>query len=94
MELRRKGIGALARCAEALDLPSDLVAGLPKIELTAAREVYISRHRGILAYSETEIDVNTAELMVRIMGTGLQLLAMTEEELRIGGKVEKVELLE
>lgn len=93
MGMRRKGKGVLARCAEALDLPADLVAGLAKIELTGDREVYIARHRGILAYSETEIDVNTDGFIVRITGEQLQLTVMTEEELRIGGRVGKVELL-
>ena len=91
--MEKRGRGVVARYAEALDLPTDLVAGLPKVELTVAREVYVSRHRGILAYSETEIDVNTAECVVRISGKGLQLLAMTEEELRVGGRVEKLELM-
>lgn len=94
MEMREKGRSALARCAEVLDLPTDLVAGLPKVELTGEREVYITRHRGILAYSGEEIDVNTAGCIVRISGRGLELLAMTEEDLRIGGRVEKIELLQ
>ncbi len=94
MEKRGRGRAALARCAEALDLPADLVAGLPKVELTGEREVCIARHRGILAYSEEEIDVNTAGVIVRISGKGLQLLAMTEEDLRVGGRVEKIELLQ
>ena len=55
--------------------------------------MYVSRHRGILAYSETEIDVNTEGCIVRISGSALQLLAMTEGELRVGGRVEKIELL-
>lgn len=93
MELRRKGKDALARCAGALDLPADLVAGLPKVELVGDREAYILRHRGILAYSGEEIDVNADGFLVRITGEDLQLLVMTEEELRIGGRIEKAELL-
>lgn len=93
MAKRRRGETALARCAEALDLPADVVAGLPRIELTAGRELYLVRHQGILSYSETQIDVNAGELLVRVSGEELQLLAMTEEELRIGGEVTKVELL-
>lgn len=92
MTLRGKTTGALARCAEAFDLPADLVAGLAKIELTG-EELYLARHKGLVSYSETEIDVNTAELIVRVKGEGLQLLAMSEEDLRIGGTVHAVELL-
>lgn len=93
MGLRRRGKNALARCAGALDLPADLVAGLARVELTEDREVYIARHRGILAYSEQEIDVNADGLVIRVAGEGLQLIAMTEEELRISGSIRRVELL-
>lgn len=87
-----KGRGALSRCAEALDLPAELMTGQMKVELTE-RELYISRHRGLMSYSEREIDVNTAGLIVRVRGEDLQLLAMSEEELRIGGTLLGVELL-
>ena len=87
-----KGKQALRRCAEALDLPADLVAGQMKIELTEG-ELYLTRHRGLMGYSETVIDVNAGEVVVRIKGEGLQLLAMSEEELRVGGTIHAVELL-
>ena len=87
-----KGKHALARCAEALDLPADLVVGQMKIELTEG-EVYLARHRGLMSYSETLIDVNTEGQIVRIRGEGLQLLAMSEEDLRVGGAVQAVELI-
>ncbi|MBR2928415.1 MAG: sporulation protein [Oscillospiraceae bacterium] len=87
-----KGKQVLRRCAEALDLPTDLVAGEMKIELTEG-ELYLTRHRGLMSYSETLIDVNAGELIVRVKGEGLQLLAMSEEELRIGGEMHAVELL-
>lgn len=87
-----KGKHALARCAEMLDLPADLMAGLMKIELTEG-ELYLAQHRGLLSYSETLIDVNTEGLIVRVKGEGLQLLAMSEEDIRIGGTLHAVELL-
>ena len=86
------GKRALRRCAEVLDLPAELVAGEMKIELTEG-ELYLARHQGLMSYSETLIDVNAGELIVRIRGENLQLLAMSEEELRIGGKLCAVELL-
>ena len=87
-----KGKNALIRCAKALDLPADVVAGQMKIELTEG-ELYLTRHSGLLSYSETMIDINTAGRIVRVKGEELQLLAMSEEELRIGGSLHAVELL-
>ena len=77
--------------AELFDLPADVVAGLPRLELVGSRQLYLEHHTGILAYSETQIDVNTAGGVLRVKGERLSLLAMTAEELRIGGRIESLE---
>ena len=82
----------LAKTAELLDLPMDVVAGLPSMELLGNRQLFLSRHQGIMSYSDTAIDINCGKLLVRVRGTGLQLLSMTSDELRIGGVIEGVEL--
>ena len=37
--------------AELFDLPPDLVAGLPHMEMLGDRYFYMERHKGILSYS-------------------------------------------
>lgn len=76
--------------AELFDLPADVVAGLPRMEMVGSRQLYVEHHTGILAYSEVRIDVNTAAGVLRVEGEGLSLLAMTAEELRIGGQIAAV----
>ena len=77
--------------AELFDLPVDVVAGLPRLELIGNRQLYLERHTGLLAYSDTQIDANTGFGVLRIRGERLTLVAMTGEELRIGGKINGVE---
>ena len=79
--------GILGGVAELFDLPVDVVAGLPRLE----RQLYLERHTGLLAYSDTQIDANTGFGVLRIRGERLTLVAMTGEELRIGGKIDGVE---
>ena len=90
---RRKGNGGrmLSAVAELFDLPADIVAGLPRLELVGNHQLYLERHTGILAYSETQIDVNTAGGVLRVTGEALSLMAMTGEEVRIGGRIAAVE---
>lgn len=83
--------GILGGVAELFDLPVDVVAGLPRLELVGNRQLYLERHTGLLAYSETQIDANTVFGVLRIRGQRLELLAMTAEELRIGGRIDGVE---
>ena len=93
MERNRKGKdgGVLGAVAELFDLPADVVAGLSRLEMVGSRQLYLEHHAGILAYSEEQIDVNTTAGALRVRGEGLSLLAMTAEELRIGGRIAAVE---
>jgi len=89
MERNRKDRegGVLSTVAELFDLPADVVAGLPRLEMVGSRQLYLEHHTGILAYSEEAIDANTVAGVLRIRGKQLTLLAMTAEELRIGGRI-------
>ena len=91
MERNRKESRVLDTVAELFDLPADVVAGLPRLEMVGSRQLYLERHTGILSYSEEQIDVNTTGGVLRIRGTRLALMAMTAEELRIGGEIAAVE---
>ena len=91
MERNRKEQVVLSMVAELFDLPADVVAGLPRLEMVGSRQLYLEHHAGILAYSEEQIDVNTTAGALRVRGEGLSLLAMTAEELRIGGRIAAVE---
>ena len=91
MERGKREDGVLTHVAELFDLPVDVVAGLPRLELIGNRQLYLERHTGLLAYSDTQIDANTGFGVLRIRGERLTLVAMTGEELRIGGKINGVE---
>ena len=88
---RERGGRVLSTVAELFDLPADIVAGLPRLEMVGDRQLYLERHTGILSYSETQIDVNTTGGVLRVTGTALSLMAMTGEEVRIGGRIAAVE---
>ena len=77
--------------AELFDLPPDLVAGLPHMEMLGDRYFYMERHKGILSYSGEEIDINGGTLIVRVRGQGLELVSMTGDALRIQGSIQRVE---
>ena len=93
-QLRKKLAKHSALAMERLDLPESLAADVPRLELTGNRSFYMDRHRGVLSYTTETIDINGGGIIVRVWGKGLQLVAMTDEELRIDGTVEKVELVE
>ena len=80
-----------SEAAELFDLPGDVVAGLPHIELVGNTQFYMERHRGIISYSEECIDINSDRMIVRVRGSGLGLVSMSGEALRIRGTITQVE---
>ncbi len=91
MERNRRKEGLLERTAQAFDLPGEVV-GLPRVELTGRQELRMENHQGILAYGQEEIIISGGKLIVKVRGAGLELKAMTADELRITGTVVSVEL--
>ena len=77
MEKMKREKRVLSEAAELFDLPADLVAGLPHVEVMGSSYFYMERHRGILSYS--------------VYGKGLELVSMTGDALRIQGTIARVE---
>lgn len=88
-KLSKMVLGAMDR----LDLPGELAAGVAKIELAGNRQFFMSRHKGVLSYSTQLVEISAGAMLVRLSGRELQLRAMTEDELRVSGFIEKVELV-
>ena len=92
MERGGKKERLLERTAQALELPADVVAGLPRVELTGDRELRMENHRGILAYGAEEIQISGGRLVIKVRGAGLELRAMTGLELLITGRIAGIQL--
>ena len=92
MEKKPKKDGLLVRTAEVLDLPGDVVAGLPRIEMTGNRELRMENHKGILAYGSDEIHISGGKLVVKVRGAGMELKAMNASELLIAGTIAGVDI--
>ena len=76
-----------------LDLPAAGAAGVPRLELTGDRELYLEGYRSILAYSREEIHVDGGRWVLRIRGRSLEIRTMREGELRIVGQLYRLELV-
>ena len=92
MEKKPRKESILEKTAEVFDLPGDVVAGLPRVEITGSREVRMENHKGILAYGSEEIHVSGGKLILKVRGTDLELRAMNASELLITGTILGVDL--
>ena len=85
--------GILLRASRLFDLPADALAGAPRVEIIGDGELRMGPHRGILAYGSEEIHISGGSLVVVVRGGGLELKAMTPEELLVTGTSTAVEFM-
>lgn len=76
-----------------LDLPPELAFDTPHLELMGQRRLLMGQHKGVLSYSTERVEISGGGLVVVVTGRELQLMAMTEEDLRLDGWIERVELV-
>ena len=82
----------MEKLAQRADLPPEAVADAARITLSGSGQVLIERHRGLLSYSDSEVEANCGSFRCRVRGDGLLLRAMTDEMLLITGTVFGVDL--
>ena len=80
------------KTARLFDLPADVIAGVPRMEIVGDSEFRMENHKGILSCGENEIHVSGGIYLVKIVGEGLEVRSMTGLELLVPGKIFRVEL--
>jgi len=72
--------------ADMLDIPGQVLPGVPRITMTGRRRVLIENHGGIVRYSGELIELG-GKTRVIIRGSGLTLLAMNASDMVISGDI-------
>ena len=85
-----RGRELLTKAARKLDLPADIAAGLPHLELCGFCECSMDCHTGILEYETHEIVVALNIGTVTIQGSGLEMRLMQRDRLRVTGSIERL----
>lgn len=75
-----------------LELPQEVYSNVPKIILTGFDEIIIENFKGILEYEEFYVRINTHIGVVNINGYGLSLENMTNDDIKVKGKIESLEI--
>lgn len=88
---RRARAAAEMRVLELFDLPYELAGSVSKMTVTGGGDVYVERHRGLVEYADGLITISTGDGTARFFGSDLSLTAMSGDELRINGELERIE---
>ena len=77
----------LISAAQTADLPADIVAGLPRIELTGNILCSIEPHKGLLEYSREAVSVDSAAGTVLVRGMELDIRQMNRSRITLSGQI-------
>ena len=75
-----------------LDLPKEIYSNTPKISILGFDEMVIENYKGILEYEKFFVRISTYIGIVNINGYNLKLENMTDDDIKVTGKIESFEL--
>ena len=80
------------RLDKILEIPEEVYTNVPKITMTGFSEIILENYKGILEYEEFFSSISTHIGIVNINGYNLNLEKMTNDDIKITGKIESIEL--
>lgn len=80
------------RLENILELPQEVYSDIPKLTITGFNELILENYKGILEYEEYFASINTYIGIVNIKGYNLNLEKMTNDDIKITGKIDVIEL--
>ena len=84
-------ISVPALMARSLELPVDVLEGLPKIELQGNKEAVIEHCQGVLEYNDQVVRIRAGRLILKFTGRDLSLRTMTGDSIVVEGYFTSVE---
>ena len=80
------------RLNDILEFPKEIYGNIPNLIITGFEDIIIENYKGILEYEDYIVRVNTYMGIINIHGINLKLEKMTEDNLKIIGKIESIEI--
>lgn len=84
----------LVNAAQKFEMPSDVLAGMPRMEVIGTGEFALEKHSGLLEYSKQKICVMTSIGPVSVVGNNLEIRQMGGSRISIIGKISQLILPE
>ena len=89
--MRRKKVKKYSKLDSLLEIPREVASSDIKITILGFDEIFIENYKNILEYQDILIKVNTFDGMITIYGFNLKLEQMTDEDIKVIGKIDTIE---
>ena len=92
LDRKEKSMRKKNRLNQILEMPKEVYSNIPNLIITGFEDMIIENYKGILEYEDYYVRVNTFIGIVNVHGINLKLEKMTEDNIKIIGKIESIEL--
>ena len=75
-----------------LEIPEEVYSNVPKVTITGFNELILENYKGIIEYEEFLASISTYIGVININGYNLNLETMTNDDIKITGKIESIEI--
>ena len=82
----------LKKINDILEIPKEICSNNPKLTIIGFEEMIIENYKGVLEYEDFYVRINTYIGVVNVNGLNLKLEKMTEDDIKIIGKIESIEI--
>ena len=89
--MKRKKPKKYSKLDNLLEIPREVVSSDIKITVNGFDEILIENYKNILEYQDILIKINTFEGAITIYGFNLKLEQMTDEDIKVKGKIDTIE---
>ena len=76
--------------SDMLELPKEIMLGLPNIGLIGKEELRIENHKGIAEYSKEYIRIETKSGILSINGANMRLVEISRDQITITGSIKSI----
>ena len=80
------------KISKMLEMPEEVCSNIPKITITGFNELILENYKGILEYEEFFASISTYIGIINVNGFNLNLEKMTNDDIKITGKIENIEI--
>lgn len=80
----------LTKASMKLELPADILAGIPRIEILGNNQFSIEPHRGLYEYSNKRISVSSNIGTIVVSGDGIRIKCMNASRVTIEGEINMI----
>ncbi|MBX5466799.1 MAG: sporulation protein YqfC [Firmicutes bacterium] len=82
------------RVAETLEIPPEVLGGVPRVEVVGALQFRVENHRGVVAFDSSRVLVNLPDGRLLVEGRDMVIGWLDPQEIVVTGRVTAVHWVE